>query len=152
MAKAKRTIDVGFLQDVIAKSQESDQLKDKIRAQVEKVERELGNLRALVAGEKVSGKRGRKPGGAKAKKQDQPKPGSAPARLCEMMSSTEPTTIGELARKTGLSEGTVKVYIHQFKCFQLAGRGKGYVCTAAPSTKSEGGEAKPKVKKKKAAK
>jgi hypothetical protein len=153
MAKSKTQVDVGALQQLIERGQEAEQMKEKIRSQVAKVEAELQALRALIAGEKGKGARGRKPGGVGKKKQDQPKPGSAPARLCELMSSTEPVSVEELARKTGLSEGTVKVYIHQFGCFKSAGRGKGYICTAARAGASQVGEmGTARKRKKKAAK
>ncbi len=41
--------------------------------------------------------------------------------------------IEEIAKKTDLSTGTVKQYIHKFDCFYLAGRGKGYLCRPSSS-------------------
>ena len=51
-------------------------------------------------------------------KQDHPKAGSGPDKLCKAMSS-RPKSKAEIAQKTGLSEGTVTLYLHQYKCFQL---------------------------------
>ena len=59
-------------------------------------------------------------------KEDHPKVGSGPYKLCKVMSS-RPKSKKEIAEKTGLSEGTVSLYLHQFNCFKSAGRGKGYV-------------------------
>lgn len=59
-------------------------------------------------------------------KQDCPTEGSAPYRLCKVMSS-RPKTKEEIAKKTGLSVATVMFYLHKYNCFQLAGRGKGYI-------------------------
>jgi hypothetical protein len=55
-----------------------------------------------------------------------PKVGSGPYKLCKVMSS-RPKTKDEIAKRTGLSRGTVTLYLQQFGCFQSAGRGKGYV-------------------------
>jgi len=55
-----------------------------------------------------------------------PKPGSSPEKLCKFMSS-RPKQINEIATKLGLTENTVKLYIHKYKCFQSAGYGKGYI-------------------------
>jgi transposase len=41
--------------------------------------------------------------------------------------SSRPKTKDEIAKRTGLSRGTVTLYLQQFGCFQSAGRGKGYV-------------------------
>lgn len=59
-------------------------------------------------------------------KQDHPKPGSGPAKLCKVMSS-KPKTKEEIAKISGLSVGTVSLYLHQYHCFKSAGRGKGYI-------------------------
>jgi len=59
-------------------------------------------------------------------KEDHPKPGSGPEKLCKAMSS-RPKSKEVIAEKTGLTAGTVSLYLHQFNCFQSAGRGKGYV-------------------------
>ena len=59
-------------------------------------------------------------------KEDHPKPGSGPEKLCKAMSS-RPKSKEEIAQKTGLTVGTVSLYLHQYHCFQSAGRGKGYI-------------------------
>lgn len=59
-------------------------------------------------------------------KPDHPKVGSGPYKLCKVMSS-RPKTKDEIAKRTGLSRGTVTLYLQQFSCFQSAGRGKGYI-------------------------
>jgi len=59
-------------------------------------------------------------------KPEHPKVGSGPYKLCKVMSS-RPKTKDEIAKRTGLSRGTVTLYLQQFGCFQSAGRGKGYI-------------------------
>lgn len=59
-------------------------------------------------------------------KQDYPKAGSGPSKLCKAMSS-RPNTKEAIAKKTGLSIATVTLYLHQYHCFKSAGRGKGYI-------------------------
>lgn len=59
-------------------------------------------------------------------KQDHPRIGSGPYKLCKAMSSRAKSK-EEIAQKTGLTVGTVTLYLHQFDCFRSAGRGKGYV-------------------------
>ena len=68
------------------------------------------------------GKQGKVPTG----KQASPKEGSGPYQLCQAMGS-KPMTLEQIAKKTKLSIGTVKHYIHKFSCFKLVGYGKGYV-------------------------
>ena len=82
-------------------------------------------------------------------KQDHPKAGSGPDKLCKVMSS-RPKSKAEIAQKTGLSEGTITLYLHQYKCFQSAGRGKGYIyINPAGETKAEPkAKAEPKTKAK----
>lgn len=55
-----------------------------------------------------------------------PKVGSGPYQLCKVMSS-RPMMKKEIAKKTGLTEGTVKFYLRKYSCFKLAGWGKGYI-------------------------
>ena len=52
--------------------------------------------------------------------------GKGPYKLCEKMSSGKPMSKEEIAKETRLKVGTVTLYLHQYKCFQLAGRGMGY--------------------------
>lgn len=59
-------------------------------------------------------------------KYDHPKPGSGPAKLCKVMSN-RPKLKDEIAKQTGLTVGTVTLYLHQYACFKSAGRGKGYI-------------------------
>ncbi len=59
-------------------------------------------------------------------KQDHPNVGSGPYKLCKVMSS-RPKSQQEIAEKTGLTVSTVTLYLHQYNCFQSAGRGKGYI-------------------------
>lgn len=59
-------------------------------------------------------------------KQDFPKPGSGPEKLCKVMSG-RPKSKEEIAEKAGLTVGTVSLYLHQYHCFKSAGRGKGYI-------------------------
>jgi hypothetical protein len=40
---------------------------------------------------------------------------------------SKPMTLEQIAKKTGLKVGTVKLYIHKYSCFKLVGYGKGYV-------------------------
>ncbi|NLH18264.1 MAG: hypothetical protein GX455_16950 [Phycisphaerae bacterium] len=70
--------------------------------------------------------RGRKAKGSSAGKLPAPKPGSGPFKLCKVMSS-RPMMRKEIAKKTGLTEGTIKFYLRKYACFKLAGWGKGYI-------------------------
>jgi hypothetical protein len=84
------------------------------------------NLLDLKIGKLLDG-RGRKgKGAATVGKLPYPKPGSGPFKLCKVMSS-RPMMKKEIAKKTGLTEGTVKLYLRKFSCFKLAGWGKGYI-------------------------
>jgi hypothetical protein len=67
-------------------------------------------------------------------KPEHPKVGSGPYKLCKVMSS-RPKTKEEIAQRTGLSKGTVTLYLQQFGCFQSAGRGKGYIYKKPGSAK-----------------
>jgi len=134
-----KQIDLGNLQQLIEEGQQAGALKKQLQEQVGKVQRaqqqltdELQSLSALLQeGKKAKGKRGEKQG-AQAK-EERPKPGSAPEQLCKVMSSEKPLQVEEIARKTRLSEGTVKQYLHKFDCFYSAGRGKGYLFTPSSS-------------------
>lgn len=70
--------------------------------------------------------RGRKGKAGSAGKLPYPKVGSGPYKLCKVM-STRPMKKKEIAKKTGLTEGTVKFYLRKYACFKLAGWGKGYI-------------------------
>ncbi len=70
--------------------------------------------------------RGRKAKAGSAGKMPYPKVGSGPYKLCEVMGS-KPMMKKAIAKKTGLTEGTVKFYLRKFSCFKLAGWGKGYI-------------------------
>ena len=70
--------------------------------------------------------RGRKGKAGSAGKMPYPKVDSGPYQLCKVMSS-RPMMKKEIAKKTGLTEGTVKFYLRKYACFRLAGWGKGYI-------------------------
>jgi len=40
--------------------------------------------------------------------------------------SSLPMSKEDIAKETGLKVGTVAFYLHRYKCFQFAGRKKGY--------------------------
>lgn len=61
-----------------------------------------------------------------AEKEDRPKQGSGPYKLCKVMGS-RPKSKEEIAKRTGLSLATVSLYLQKYNCFQSAGRGKGYI-------------------------
>lgn len=84
---------------------------------MEKVNGLDAQINNLLAGIRVGGS---------VEKEDYPKEGTAPARLCKVMSS-RPKSKEEIAKKAGLSVATVSAYIQKFNCFQSAGRGKGYI-------------------------
>jgi hypothetical protein len=52
-----------------------------------------------------------------------PSVGPGPYSLCHSLAS-HPMPLQQLAKKTKLSVGTVKFYIHKFSCFKLVGYGK----------------------------
>jgi hypothetical protein len=70
--------------------------------------------------------RGRKGKSGASGKMPYPKVGSGPYKLCEVMGS-KPMMKKAIAKKTGLTEGTVKFYLRKYACFKLAGWGKGYI-------------------------
>jgi len=126
-----KQIDFSEVQQLIERGQEAEALKKQLQDQVEKVQKaqaqlsdQLQSLTALLQGRKQAKARGGEKGPAK---EARPKPGSAPEELCKVMSSTKPMQVSEIARKTNLSEGTVKQYIHKFDCFYSAGRKQGYL-------------------------
>ncbi len=131
----KKQIDIGALQALVEQGQEAAQLKNSLKAQVEKVQKaqqqlsvQLEALSSLLQEGKKMGGRGRPKGKAgKGAKESHPKPNSAPENLCKVMSSDRPMQIEEIAKKTSLSTGTVKQYLHKYDCFYSAGRGKGYL-------------------------
>jgi len=136
-----KQIDLTQVQELVERGQEAEGLKKKLQDQVGKVQKaqeqlseQLQALSALL-GKKTGGRgRGRpKAEAAKGGKEAHPKPGSAPDELCKVMSSDKPMQVSEIAKKTNLSEGTVKQYIHKYDCFYLAGRGQGYLCKGSSS-------------------
>ncbi len=164
-----KQIDLTQVQELVERGQEAEGLKKKLMEQVGKVQKaqeqlseQLQALSALLGEGKKTGGRGRpKAEAAKGGKESHPKPGSAPEELCKVMSSDKPMQVSEIAKKTKLSEGTVKQYIHKYDCFYLAGRGQGYLCKGASSspagqmtgaTGMELGQKKTKAAKKKATK
>jgi len=57
---------------------------------------------------------------------------SAAEKLCKVLGKT-PKSVGQIAKDSGLSEGTVRVYLGQFDCFENVW-GKGYVYTGGGTT------------------
>jgi len=163
-----KQIDLTQVQELVQRGQEAEGLKKKLMEQVGKAQKaqeqlseQLQALSALLGEGKKTGGRGRpKAEAAKGGKEAHPKPGSAPDELCKVMSSDKPMQVSEIAKKTKLSEGTVKQYIHKYDCFYLAGRGQGYLCkgssspvpTGMASVQIEGEKAQKKTAKKKASK
>jgi hypothetical protein len=132
-----KQIDLTQVQELVERGQEAEGLKKKLQEQVGKVQKaqeqladQLQALSALLGEGKKAGGRGRgrgRAGVAKTGKESHPKPGSSPEQLCKVMSSTKPMQVEEIAKKTELSVGTVKQYLHKFDSFFSAGRGKGYL-------------------------
>jgi len=162
-----KQIDLTNLGHLVEQGQQAESLKKQLQAQVEKVQKaqehltqQLQSLADLLGEQKKAKGRGRPKGtAAKGAKESHPKPNSAPEKLCKEMSSTKPMQVEEIAKKTNLSTGTVKQYIHKFDCFYSAGRGKGYLYKPSSSagqmtgaTGSELGQKKTKKAKKKATK
>jgi hypothetical protein len=145
-----KQIDLTLVQELVERGQEAEGLRKKLQDQVGKVQKaqeqlagELEALRAILGEGRKAGARGRGRGrrAAAGGKEAQPKPGSAPEKLCKVMSATRPMQVSEIAAKTKLSEGTVKQYLHKFECFQSAGRGKGYLCKSSSSAGQTAGAA-----------
>jgi len=162
-----KQIDLTNLGHLVEQGQQAEGLKKKLQDQVGKVQKaqqqlsdQLDALSSLLQEGKKAKGRGRPKGtGAKGAKESHPKPNSAPENLCKVMSSSKPMQIEEIAKKTNLSVGTVKQYIHKFDCFYLAGRGQGYLYKPSSSagqatgaTGMELGQKKTKGAKKKATK
>jgi len=162
-----KQIDLTNLGHLVEQGQQAESLKRQLQGQVEKVQKaqqqlsdQLDALSSLLQEGKKAGGRGRPEGTAvKPGKESHPKPNSAPEKLCKEMSSSKPMQVEEIAKKTNLSTGTVKQYIHKFDCFYSAGRGKGYLYKPSSSagqatgaTGMELGQKKTKGAKKKATK
>jgi len=160
-----KQIDLTNLEHLVQEGQKAETLRKQLQGQVEKVQKaqeqltqQLQSLAALLGEQKKAKGRGRPKGAAaKGAKESHPKPGSAPENLCKVMSSSKPMQVEEIAKKTNLSAGTVKQYIHKFDCFYSAGRGQGYLYKPSSSagqatgaTGSELGQKKTKAAKKKA--
>lgn len=88
--------------------------RNKFMQRVQKLDKQIDDILGQI---KVKGA---------VEKEDCPKEGTGPYKLCKVMSS-RPKTKEQIAKKTGLSVGTVMFYLHKYNCFQLAGRGKGYI-------------------------
>jgi len=120
---------------------------DQLHDAIDQIVRLRQDLTSLVGGgrgpakRKAKVKKAARRAGKKAKL-PAPKPGSAPEKLCRVMGKT-PVPVSEIAKKTGLSENTVRVYLGQYKCFKNV-RGKGYTCSHTPSA---GGPTVKKAKK-----
>jgi hypothetical protein len=162
-----KQIDLTNLGHLVEQGQQAESLKRQLQGQLEKVQKaqeqlsdQLDALSSLLQEGKKAGGRGRPKGKAvKGAKESHPKPNSAPEQLCKVMSSSKPMQVEEIAKKTNLSTGTVKQYIHKFDCFYSAGRGKGYLykpsSSAGQATRATGmemGQKKTKGGKKKATK
>jgi|GEM_PF-1026966 len=149
-----RQIDIDALQQAV---QEAEKI-DKVRSRLRELSTTLERLNALQdeLAEILEGKPSRKTTRktkktkkAKTKKVGKlahPKAGSAAEKLCKVLGKT-PKSVGQIAKDSGLSEGTVRVYLGQFDCFENVW-GKGYVY------KPQGGKAQaaPKTAKKKTSK
>ena len=113
------TIDLGRLQKAVEDANKVAKIREKVgqlHKAIDQIIRLREDLTALLEGRDKPTRRGKgKPGGktSKARKATHPKPGSGPEQLCRVMGST-PMPVSEIAKKTGLSEGTIRVYLGQF--------------------------------------
>ncbi|HEV56266.1 MAG TPA: hypothetical protein ENN87_02055 [Phycisphaerales bacterium] len=134
------TIDLGRLQKAVEDANKVARIREKVgqlHKAIDQIIRLREDLTALLEGcDKPTRRAKGKPGGktSKARKAAHPKPGSGPEQLCRVMGST-PMPVSEIAKKTGLSEGTIRVYLGQFSCFKNV-RGKGYTCNHRASGRS----------------
>jgi hypothetical protein len=117
-------IDLSDLQDLIEQGTQAQELRELVLAHVRNLQTELDAIEALLQ----PGKGKRRP----SRTADAPAPGTAPEKICRVMSPTVPMQVSEISEKSGISEGTCKVYLSRFRCFESVGRGKGYICTASP--------------------
>lgn len=113
------------------------------RKQVGKLQTAINDLVAAIGGGTTPASKPKK------EKEDHPKEGSAPDKLCKHMSATTPITAAELAKKVGSSEATIKLYLNKFTAFSNV-RGKGYVyqklTTTTPTSKKKTTKKKSKKK------
>jgi len=135
-----RQIDIDALQTAV---QEAEKI-DKVRSRLKELSTTLERLNALqdelaeILEDKPTRKTTKKIKQAKTKKakkagkQPRPKPGSAPEKLCRILGKT-PKSVKQIAKECGLTEGTVKVYLQQFDCFENVW-GKGYVYKGSGTT------------------
>jgi hypothetical protein len=127
------TIDLGRLQKAVEDANKVAKIREKVgqlHKAIDQIIRLREDLTALLEGRDKPTRRGKgKPGGttSNTRKASHPKPGSGPEQLCRVMGRT-PMPVSEIAKKTGLSEGTIRVYLGQFSCFENV-RGKGYTCS-----------------------
>lgn len=98
----------------IGKLKQLSARREKLMQKVRSLDNQITDLLAIMQARKS------------AQKQEHPKIGSGPYKLCKVMSS-RPKTKEEIAKRTGLSIATVSLYLQQFACFKSAGRGKGYI-------------------------
>jgi len=135
-----KQIDIDALQTAVEEAEKID----KVRSRLKELSTTLERLNALQneLGEILEGKPSRKTTRKtkktkrtktkKAGKQAHPKAGSAAEKLCKVLGKT-PKSAGQIAKDSGLSEGTVRVYLGQFDCFENVW-GKGYVYKGGGTT------------------
>ena len=142
-------INLTRLQEALEQANKVTKIKSKVQelhSAIDQIVRLRGELTALLEGRSRMGRQGRPRRGRRARKAAFPKTGSGPEKLCKVMGKN-PMPVDAIAKKTGLSEATVRVYLGQFACFSNV-RGKGYTCSHTVA--SSGPKAKTTRKRKKA--
>lgn len=136
------TIDLGPLQKAVEDANKVAKIREKVgqlHKAIDQIIRLREDLTALLEGREKPTRQAKgksHPKKSKARKADHPKAGSGPEQLCRVMGHT-PMPVSEIAKKTGLSEGTIRVYLGQYSCFKNV-RGKGYTCSHGVSGTSAG--------------